>query len=70
MKVEKAPFTYYREGYVDGYYGHDLRCPDSDNYMTGYQVGKEADQTGEPSRYEDDLELRILEAPVKPAQCL
>lgn len=65
MTAEKAPFTFYREGYTDGYFGHLVRCPKNTNYMNGYREGKEADQAGEPCRYL----IEDTSSPVKPSQC-
>ena len=69
MTSEKAPFTFYREGYVDGYFGNIAEWPQNTNYMNGYQEGKEADQAGEPCKYMIEESVTVTD-PVTPAQCI
>lgn len=69
MTLEKPPFTFYREGYVDGYFGNIVEHPENTNYMNGYQEGKDADQAGEPCKYLIE-ESGITDIPVTPSQCI
>ena len=68
MTSDKAPFTFYREGYIHGYLGHLPEFPSHTHYMNGYQEGKEADTAGEACKYAEDIQRDIY--PVKPSQCV
>ena len=71
MTQQKPPFTFYRNGYVDGYYGMDPEFPSNDFYMTGHAEGREADRSGEPSKFgEEKPRTRSDVSPVTPAQCI
>lgn len=51
---EKAPFTWYREGYVDGYLGHPVVAQDNTYYMQGYVMGDEDDQAGYDNKFPEE----------------
>ena len=51
---EKAPFTWYREGYVDGYEGNAVIAQDNTHYMQGYVMGDEDDRNGFDSKFPDN----------------
>ena len=72
MMQEKQPFHYYRDGYIDGYYGVDPRAPRNEFYMNGYSEGKEDDRAGESSKFGDEMpKIEPQEVdPVTPSQCI
>ena len=53
-EIDISPFTLYRWGYEDGYYGRIKSRPADSDYMTGYEHGHEDDQLGAASKYSDD----------------
>ena len=71
MEENKSPFTHYREGFVDGYFGNPLEHPDDAHYTAGYLEGSEADRTGEPCKYGEEKYVSSHDSPspVKPSQC-
>ena len=50
-EVEVSPFTRYRLGYEDGYLGKDKAFPGDNDYMMGFEQGKEDDQGDLPQKF-------------------
>jgi predicted house-cleaning noncanonical NTP pyrophosphatase (MazG superfamily) len=60
---EKAPFTFYREGYLDGYLGRDQENDSNTHYVQGYAEGRTDDGLGRIPRF---LESEYDEAQLQP----
>ena len=54
MIEQKSPFTIYRQGYLDGYLGRDIKKEKNIYYKSGYEDGKQDDWAGLPSRFVED----------------
>mgnify|MGYP001453543497 CR=1 FL=1 len=52
---KKAPFTWYREGYIDGYVGRPVQAQHNTYYMQGYVMGDEDDRQGIDSKFEIEI---------------